>query len=109
MMSAAAALAFYPTVSTSAPDPTLPKKRPLTTLVIKYDLAAGASSPVYTLPANKSVSVTGNCLTSGFRGVGSATILQVTSSTGTPAFLEWVGLESTVAGGKRLAYRLKQP
>jgi hypothetical protein len=94
MMSAAAAVVFVPAVSNAVPDPTLPKKRPVTTLVIKYDLAAGASSPVYTLPTNKTVSVTGNCLTSGVRGVASATILQVTSSTGTPTFLEWVGLES---------------
>ncbi|MEK7954185.1 hypothetical protein [Luteolibacter soli] len=95
ILSAAAVLVLQPVVSQGAPDPTLPKKKVLVTQVITYNLAAGATSPAYTLPANKSVTVTGNCLTLGTRGVGSATILQVTEPSGTPSFLEWVGLESS--------------
>ena len=92
---AAAVLAFHPVALTAAPDPTAPKKVVLVNLVINYDLAAGQASPAYTLPANKSVSVTGNCLTLGARGVASATLLQVTEPNGAASFIEWVGLEST--------------
>ncbi len=95
MMLAVAAFAFHPVALTAAPAPTAPKKVALVNLVINYDLAAGQASPAYTLPANKSVAVTGNCLTPSARGVASATILQVTEPNGTPSFLEWVGLEST--------------
>lgn len=94
MMLAVAAFAFHPVALTAAPDPTAPKKVVLVNLVINYDLAPGQASPAYTLPANKSVSVTGNCLTLNQRGVASATILQVTEPNGTASFLEWVGLES---------------
>jgi hypothetical protein len=95
MMLAIAAFSFHPVAVTAAPAPTAPKKVALVNLVINYDLAAGQASPAYTLPANKSVSVTGNCLTLDYRGVASATILQVTEANGSPSFLEWVGLEST--------------
>ncbi len=95
MMLAVAAFAFHPVALTAAPDPTTPKKVVLVNLVINYVLAPGQASPAYTLPANKSVAVTGNCLTLDSRGVASATILQVTEPNGTPSFLEWVGLEST--------------
>jgi hypothetical protein len=94
MIFAAAALASYPVTSTAAPDPTLPKKVALVNQVFTYDLAPGQTSRVYTLPANKSVTVTGNCLTHNYRGVASATLLQVTEPDGTPSFIEWVGLES---------------
>jgi len=88
--------AFTLAIQPSAHAQVSAKKRPLVTLVIDYNLGPGNDSPVYTLPANKSVSVVGNCRTSGVEGVASATILQVTAADGTPNFLTWVGLESAL-------------
>ena len=64
-----------------------------------YDLAAGATSPPITVPANIPVSLMGIQLVSGFRGVGHASLLSIP---GTGGFIEWVGLHShsgTAASG----------
>jgi hypothetical protein len=54
-----------------------------------YDLAAGATSPPMPVPANIPVSLMGNQLVVGFRGVGQASLLSIP---GTNGFIEWVGL-----------------
>ncbi len=57
-----------------------------------YDLAAGATSPPISVPANIPVSLMGTQLVSGFRGVGQASLLSIPGGGG---FIEWVGLHST--------------
>jgi hypothetical protein len=58
-------------------------------LVVTYNLAAGANSAPITIPSNRPVQVMGSELTSGVRGVGSATILHIPN-----LFFDWTGLES---------------
>ena len=57
-----------------------------------YDLAAGETSPLISVPANIPVSLMGTQLVSGFRGVGQANLLSIPGGGG---FIEWVGLHST--------------
>jgi len=58
--------------------------------IIRYALAAGASSGPIVPVAGQPVLVMGCQTNLGFRGVSQVTLLRVPSS-----FLEWVGLEST--------------
>jgi hypothetical protein len=60
--------------------------------LIKFDLAAGASSDAMSLPAGQAVQVMGVTTTLGDRSVGQATVLRIAGS-----FLEWTGLESPAA------------
>jgi hypothetical protein len=62
--------------------------------VVKYNLAAGASSAPVTIPANVPVQVVGVQTNSGYRGVGFVAMLRVPNQ-----FLEWTGLESTSPSG----------
>jgi hypothetical protein len=57
-----------------------------------YDLAAGATSAPIPVPAEIPVTLMGNQLVSGFRGVGQASLLSIPGAGG---FIEWVGLHST--------------
>ena len=61
--------------------------------VVKYSLAAGATSKQISLAENVPVSLTGVQTTLGYRGVGQASLLHVPAS-----FIEWVGLESPASG-----------
>ena len=74
--------------STEVAEPAAPLLTPNKT-VISYSLAPGANSAAITPVANKPVLVMGVCTTSGWRGVGQATLLHIPSS-----FIEWTGLES---------------
>src|SRR5262245_30819934 len=58
--------------------------------LIRYNLAAGASSGPIVPVAGQAVHVMGCQTNLGFRGVSYVTLLRVSGS-----FLEWVGLEST--------------
>lgn len=60
------------------------------TFIYKYNLAAGADSVQISLPARIPVSLAGNCLTPGFRGVAQATLQSLPTG-----FVEWTGLETT--------------
>jgi hypothetical protein len=61
--------------------------------LVSYNLAAGQISPAITVPvAEQPVLVMGTCTTVGTRGVGHVSLLRVNVA---PAFLEWVGLNST--------------
>lgn len=59
---------------------------------IPYDLAPGEFTADIEIPPNVPVSLTGVGLSSGFRGVASATLLSIAGDGG---FIEWTGLEST--------------
>jgi hypothetical protein len=61
-------------------------------LTIPYSLPAGGVSDPIEIPAEIPVSLTGVNLTSGVRGVGSATLLSIA---GVGGFIEWTGLHST--------------
>ena len=79
----------------SAPAPmgitiTVPQEKNIT-----YNLAAGAISPLITLPANQAVFLMGVNRTIGYRGVGQVTLLKIPSTDPSGGFIEWVGLEST--------------
>jgi hypothetical protein len=63
-------------------------------IFVTYDLAAGAISAPIEIPVEQAVQVAGVCTTTGFRGVGQATVLRVTDD---EALLEWVGLDSPFA------------
>lgn len=56
-----------------------------------YDLAAGATSAPFTLPANVPIEIKGVQLVPGFRGIGHASLLSIAGSGG---FIEWVGQHS---------------
>lgn len=56
-----------------------------------YNLAAGATSPPITVPANIPVSLMGIQLVNEWRGVGHASLLSIP---GTGGFIEWVGIHS---------------
>ena len=56
-----------------------------------YDLAAGATSPPITVPANIPVSLMGTQMVTGFRGIAQASLLSIPGGGG---FIEWVGLHS---------------
>jgi hypothetical protein len=57
-----------------------------------YDLAAGATSPPITVPANIPVSLMGIQTVLDFRGIGQASLLSIPGAGG---FIQWVGLHST--------------
>jgi hypothetical protein len=61
--------------------------------VINFSLAPGASTGILTPPANMPVQVMGTCLTDGYRGVGSATLVRNPG-----AFIMWTGINSTPNG-----------
>jgi hypothetical protein len=83
LVCAAAFVCFAPTITTAAPGPEIKTK------IINYNLAPGASTGPISIFPNFPVQVTGVCLTSGTRGVASATLLRIPGG-----FIEWVGLES---------------
>jgi hypothetical protein len=57
-----------------------------------YDLAAGETSAPMPVPAEIPVTLMGNQLVTGYRGVGQASLLSIPGAGG---FIEWVGLHST--------------
>ena len=92
----------YPGGNTVAPSvvagPELPLAIPNKN-VFNYNLAPGANSAAYTVPANLPVLVIGIGTSLGYRGVGSATLLHIPGS-----FIEWVGLESPSSAGVTSGY-----
>ncbi len=68
------------------------------TATVFYALVAGGVNPGIGMPTNVPVLVMGVQTNPGNRGVGQVTMLSVPTVPG-PAFLEWVGLESTAGGG----------
>jgi hypothetical protein len=67
-------------------------------LVVPFTLDAGTDSAPITVPPNTPVSLTGVTLTSGERGVGSATLLRIPDG-----FIEWVGLGSPSLAGAAIS------